>query len=149
MSDKGFIHPEVLVSTAWVAENLNNTSDTRLVESNEDLLLYGTGHIANAVHIDWIADLNDAIRRDYLDEEKGLKILTKIYKNLLPGGILITANIRLNNEKKFAEKVLKWEVIYREPKDLIDLLVKAGFNQNKITLYYEPLLVHGVVVAVK
>lgn len=70
MNDKGYVHPDVLVSTAWVADNLNNTSDIRLVESNEDLLLYGTGHVENAVHIDWIADLNDAIRRDYLDEEK-------------------------------------------------------------------------------
>ena len=33
-------------------------------------LLYGTGHIPNAVHIDWVADLNDAIRRDYLNEEQ-------------------------------------------------------------------------------
>ena len=65
---KGYIHPEVLVSTDWVAENLGNTDKIRLVESNEDLLLYSTGHVENAVHIDWIADLNDAIRRDYLDE---------------------------------------------------------------------------------
>jgi thiosulfate/3-mercaptopyruvate sulfurtransferase len=39
------------------------------VESNEDVLLYSTGHIRNAVHIDWMTDLNDAIRRDYLDAE--------------------------------------------------------------------------------
>jgi thiosulfate/3-mercaptopyruvate sulfurtransferase len=38
--------------------------------SNEDVLLYSMGHIQNAVHIDWIADLNDAIKRDYLDEER-------------------------------------------------------------------------------
>lgn len=66
--NKGYVHPEVLVSTDWVAENLHHTDKIRLVESNEDLLLYGTGHIRNAVHIDWQNDLNDAIRRDYLDE---------------------------------------------------------------------------------
>lgn len=68
MNDKGYSHPEVLVSTGWVAEHLGQTDKIRLVESNEDVLLYSTGHIRNAVHIDWVADLNDAIRRDYLDE---------------------------------------------------------------------------------
>ena len=68
MSNKGYVHPEVLVSTNWVAENIANTDTVRLVESNEDLLLYSTGHIENAAHIDWVADLNDAIRRDYLNE---------------------------------------------------------------------------------
>ncbi len=68
--DRGYAQPEVLVSTAWVAENLANADRIRLVESNEDVLLYGTGHIQNAVHIDWISDLNDPIRRDYLDEAR-------------------------------------------------------------------------------
>jgi thiosulfate/3-mercaptopyruvate sulfurtransferase len=60
-----------------VAENLENTDKIRLVESNEDLLLYSTGHIKNAVHIDWIADLNDAIRRDYLDEKAFAALMKK------------------------------------------------------------------------
>lgn len=68
MSDKGYARPDVLVSTAWVAEHMADTANVRLVESNEDVLLYSTGHIPNAVHIDWVADLNDPIRRDYLDE---------------------------------------------------------------------------------
>ena len=58
----------MLVSTQWVADNLHRTDKVRIVESNEDVLLYATGHIPNAVHIDWVADLNDAIRRDYLNE---------------------------------------------------------------------------------
>ena len=74
---KGYIHPEVLVSTDWVAENLDKTDEIRLVESNEDLLLYSTGHIQNAVHIDWIADLNDAIRRDYLDEKAFAELMQR------------------------------------------------------------------------
>lgn len=67
MNDKGYAHAGVLVTTDWVADNLDRTDKVRLVESNEDVLLYGTGHIRNAVHIDWMTDLNDAIRRDYLD----------------------------------------------------------------------------------
>ncbi|MCA9933051.1 MAG: sulfurtransferase [Ardenticatenaceae bacterium] len=77
MSDKGYIHPEVLVSTDWVAQNLHNTDQVRLVESNEDLLLYSTGHIPNAAHIDWIADLNDAIRRDYLSEAEFAALMSR------------------------------------------------------------------------
>ncbi|MBE7531111.1 MAG: sulfurtransferase [Chloroflexi bacterium] len=77
MSDKGYVHPDVLVSTDWVAEHLGHTKDIRLVESNEDVLLYSTGHIPNAVHIDWVADLNDAIRRDYLNEEQFAALMEK------------------------------------------------------------------------
>ena len=77
MSDKGYVNGDVLVSTEWVAENLENTDKIRLVESNEDLLLYSTGHIKNAVHIDWVNDLNDAIRRDYLDADEFAELLGK------------------------------------------------------------------------
>ena len=57
--------PDSLVETSWLAEHLNDP-DIRIVESNEDILLYGTGHIPNAVHIDWRADLNDPVQRDYI-----------------------------------------------------------------------------------
>ena len=67
MSEPTYAYPDVLVSTQWVAEHLSDTANVRLVESNEDVLLYSTGHIPNAVHIDWVSDLNDPIRRDYLD----------------------------------------------------------------------------------
>ena len=73
MSDKGYAHPEVLVSTDWAAENLNNPN-VRFVESNEDVLLYSTGHITGAVNVDWVRDLNDAVRRDYLDEAEFAKL---------------------------------------------------------------------------
>jgi thiosulfate/3-mercaptopyruvate sulfurtransferase len=66
MSD--YAHPEALVSTDWVADHLNDPK-VRIVESNEDILLYGTGHIPGAVHIDWRADLQDQIIRDYITPE--------------------------------------------------------------------------------
>jgi len=69
MADKGYTYPEVIVSTGWVAENLGDKENIRLVESNEDVLLYSTGHIQNATHIDWVSDLNDPVRRDYLNED--------------------------------------------------------------------------------
>ncbi|MDX1997061.1 MAG: sulfurtransferase [Thermoanaerobaculia bacterium] len=63
---RGYAQPEVLVSTDWVAEHLGD-ADLVVVESNEDPLLYASGHIPGAVEIDWTQDLNDPIRRDYLD----------------------------------------------------------------------------------
>jgi thiosulfate/3-mercaptopyruvate sulfurtransferase len=67
MSD--YAHPDVLVSTDWVAAHLNDPN-VRLVESNEDVLLYSTGHIPGAVHIDWQSDLNDPLVRDYISAEQ-------------------------------------------------------------------------------
>lgn len=64
-----YVHPEVLVDTGWVADHLNDPK-VRLVESDEDLLLYDQGHIPGAVKIDWVADLNDSVVRDYLNREQ-------------------------------------------------------------------------------
>ena len=69
MSKNDYARPEVLVSTAWVAEHLNDPG-IRIVESDEDVLLYDTGHIPGAVKIDWVHDLNDPVVRDYIDAER-------------------------------------------------------------------------------
>jgi thiosulfate/3-mercaptopyruvate sulfurtransferase len=61
-----YAHPERLVSTEWLAEHLG-TPGLVVVESDEDVLLYETGHIATAVKIDWHTDLNDPVERDYID----------------------------------------------------------------------------------
>lgn len=63
--DSNYAHPEALVSTSWVADNLKDPS-VRLIESNEDVLLYDTGHLPGAVHIDWQRDLQDGTVRDYI-----------------------------------------------------------------------------------
>ncbi|MEK0157278.1 sulfurtransferase [Arthrobacter oryzae] len=66
-----YAHPERLVSTEWLAEAIENgdLADGKLVvvESDEDVLLYETGHIPGAVKIDWHTDLNDEVTRDYVD----------------------------------------------------------------------------------
>ncbi len=67
ITSRGYAHADALVSTDWVAEHLNDTN-IRIVESNEDPLLYPSGHIAGAVQVDWTSDLNDPLRRDYLDK---------------------------------------------------------------------------------
>ncbi|MCS7062544.1 MAG: sulfurtransferase [Methylacidiphilales bacterium] len=65
---KTYAKSDVLVETSWLAENLN-APGLRIVESNEDVLLYDTGHIPGAVHIDWRRDLQDPIVRDYITPE--------------------------------------------------------------------------------
>ena len=65
---QGYAHPERLVSTEWVAQHLDDP-DVIIVESDEDVLLYNTGHIPGAIKIDWVVDLNDPLVRDYLTAE--------------------------------------------------------------------------------
>ncbi len=66
---KPYAHPEVLVSADWVQDHLKDPN-VRIVESDEDLLLYDVGHIPGAVRIDWQGDLQDQIIRDYINSEK-------------------------------------------------------------------------------
>src|SRR5213083_313932 len=71
---RGYARPEVLVSTQWVEDHRNDPK-VRLVESNEDVLLYETGHIPGAVKIDWVTDLNDPLVRDYVGRERFEQLL--------------------------------------------------------------------------
>jgi thiosulfate/3-mercaptopyruvate sulfurtransferase len=77
ISERGYAHPEVLVSTDWVEQHLNDPS-VRLIESNEDTLLYSAGHIPGAVHVDWTSDLNDQIRRDYITRVGFEQLMSRI-----------------------------------------------------------------------
>ena len=75
--DRGFSYPERLISTESLAQNLENP-DVIILESNEDPLLYRARHIPGAVEVDWIRDLNDPVRRDYLDVSKMSQLLSRI-----------------------------------------------------------------------
>ena len=77
INERGYVHPEVLVSTDWVAEHLND-SNVRIVESNEDPLLYPSGHIPGAVQVDWTTDLNDQVVRDYLGKDGFEDLMSRI-----------------------------------------------------------------------
>jgi thiosulfate/3-mercaptopyruvate sulfurtransferase len=74
---RGYVRPDVLVSTEWVSQHLTDPS-VRMVESNEDPLLYSTGHIPGAVEVDWTRDLNDPVRRDYLGRESFEALMRRI-----------------------------------------------------------------------
>jgi thiosulfate/3-mercaptopyruvate sulfurtransferase len=68
-----YANPEALVSTEWLAAHLNDPN-VRIIESNEDELLYDTGHIPGAVKIDWTTDLNDQVARDYINNRQFAKL---------------------------------------------------------------------------
>lgn len=86
---------------------------------------------------------------DYFTDEKVLEIFQGIYNTLQSGGILITANINHNTEEKFLTKVIEWPMIYRTAEELASLVNKAGFDYNNMKVFYEPLKIHGMVVAKK
>ena len=74
---RGYARPEVLVSTDWLAAHLDDPN-VRVIESNEDPLLYPSGHIRGAVQVDWARDLNDPLTRDYLDRPHFEQLMSSI-----------------------------------------------------------------------
>ncbi len=74
---RGYSRPDVLVSTRWLAERLDDPS-IRLLECNEDVLLYDMGHIPGAQKLDWHQDLNDPVNRDYVDREAFQALLRRL-----------------------------------------------------------------------
>ena len=61
-----YAQPEVLVSTGWVAEHLNDPK-VKLIEVDVDTTRYDKGHIRGAIGWNWQTDLNDRVRRDVID----------------------------------------------------------------------------------
>ena len=67
---------DVLVSADWAEQNLN-TDKVVFVEVDEDTSAYDGGHIEGAVKIDWKTDLQDPVRRDFVDREQFSKLLSE------------------------------------------------------------------------
>jgi thiosulfate/3-mercaptopyruvate sulfurtransferase len=74
IAEKGYFNPAMLVSTQWLAEHLHDDGLV-VVESDEDVLLYETGHIEGSVKVDWHLDLNNPLTRDYVDGEAFAKLM--------------------------------------------------------------------------
>ncbi len=72
-----YVNPDVLVETQWVADHLTDPS-VRIVESNEDVLLYDVGHVPGAVKVDWHTDLNDRRVRDYIDAPDFERLMSRL-----------------------------------------------------------------------
>ena len=97
-----YAHQNVLVSTDWLKENLGNVV---VVESNEDILLYDTGHIPGAVKLDWHTELNDPVTRDYLDGEGFARLMDS--KGISRGDTVVLYGDRSNWWATYAFWVFK------------------------------------------
>ncbi|MEI6553801.1 MAG: class I SAM-dependent methyltransferase family protein [bacterium] len=86
---------------------------------------------------------------EYLDDENAIEMFSIIYKTLEAGGTLITSNITHNAEKRFISDVVGWKMIYRSTDEFTSLLISAGFDFDKMKIYYEPQRIHCVIVAQK
>ncbi|KUG54428.1 thiosulfate sulfurtransferase [Serinicoccus chungangensis] len=73
---QAYAHPERLVTTAWLAEHLDDEGVV-VLESDEDVLLYDTGHVPGARKLDWHTDLNDPLTRDYVDGERFAQVMSE------------------------------------------------------------------------
>ena len=71
-----YAHPEKLVTADWLAAHLDDPNVV-IVESDEDVLLYDTGHIPGAVKVDWHTELNDQVARDYVDGEGFARLMSE------------------------------------------------------------------------
>ena len=72
-----YVHPEYVVETSWVSEHMHDPH-VRIVESDEDYLLYETGHIPGAVKVDWYTTLQHPLRRDFLTREEFEKLCSQL-----------------------------------------------------------------------
>jgi thiosulfate/3-mercaptopyruvate sulfurtransferase len=63
-----YAHPDVLVTTEWVAEH-NGDNDVRIVEVDVDTKAYDEGHVPNAIAWNWTTELSDTVRRDILSKD--------------------------------------------------------------------------------
>lgn len=155
-----YVHPEVLVETEWLAENLSNPN-VRIIESDEDVLLYDTGHIPGAIKINWQDDLNDPIIRDYLDAEKFATLLSE--KGISPDTTVVFygdknnwwATYNLWVFKLFGHKDVrilnggrkKWEDEKREFTKEVPSYSKANYksvkrDDKKIRIFRDDVLKH-------
>ena len=64
-----YANPDVLVSTDWVSEHLEDPN-IRILDVSEDVLLYDTGHVPGSQKIDWLADLWDDTIREFVQPEE-------------------------------------------------------------------------------
>jgi len=86
---------------------------------------------------------------DYFKDKKAVQVFRTIYDHLADDGILITANINNNPERKFLTEAIGWEMIYRSGEQLASLVMNAGFGAENIKVFYEPLKIHCVLIASK
>jgi thiosulfate/3-mercaptopyruvate sulfurtransferase len=132
-------HPEVLVSTEWASQNLNQ-SNIRLVEVDVDTSSYAQGHISGAVGWNWQTQLQDGVRRDLIEKADLEKLLGE-------SGISNDTTVLLygDNNNWFAAYAF-WQLKYYGHKDV--RLINGGrkkWIEEKRALIAEPTKVASTI----
>ena len=86
---------------------------------------------------------------DYFNDRNARDLFRLIYKHLSSGGWFMVSNVMPNIERPFVDRVVGWPLIYRQPDQLKDLLIKSGFNKDQIKLFIEPLKIYVVALCQK
>jgi len=71
-----YVHPEVLVSTSWVADHAND-SNVRVVEVDVDTKAYDEGHVPGAIAWNWGSQLCDTVQRDIIPRDKYEQLMSQ------------------------------------------------------------------------
>lgn len=106
-----YAHPELLVSTDWVAENLGKPG-VKLIEVDVDTEAYGQGHITGATGWNWTTQLNDSVRRDILSKEQFEELMSA--SGVTPDDTLVLYG---DNNNWFAAFAL-WQIKLNGHKDV-------------------------------
>lgn len=69
-----YAHPHRLVTTEWLSANIG-APGLKIIETNEDILLYDIGHVPGAIKIDWRTDLVDPLTRDVVNSERFAELM--------------------------------------------------------------------------
>ena len=136
-------NPSAIAHSKEISKDHPHRQSFRWVEGSatEFFDLHAKGETFNVVEIVGLID--------YFDDEKAVRMFSRIYKALDPGGMLITANISDNKERPFITKAVGWNMIYRSADELVRVLKSSGFEEGKMSVYYEPQGIHCVVIARK
>ncbi len=101
---QGYANPNALVTTEWVAAHAKD-ANVRVLESNEDPLLYDIGHVPGAQKLDWQADLNDPVTRDFIGPEAFAELAGRL--GIAPGTTVVVYGDRNNWWAAYAYWIFK------------------------------------------
>lgn len=98
----------------------------------------------------WQPDIVEVVGlMDYLNRKESVELITKIYKCLDKNGSLIISNVNNNPERRFVKEIVNWDMVYRDPCELAELLTAGGFDSQHCWVIYEPICIHAVAIALK
>ncbi|MDR2551168.1 MAG: cyclic nucleotide-binding domain-containing protein [Desulfobulbus sp.] len=113
---------------------------------SENVIKWALGRVNH--HIEPLDIIYSAGLCDYLDPRLFRALITQCHRHLKPGGTLLLGNFTLYSDSLFLDKLLKWELIYRNEEELREIFAPTPFGEN-ITIIAEQAQVNLFAVATK